>query len=224
MGNCSVKILPDKLDKPDSPNRTTNLPPSLEYQNAIDPTLGPTYIEYALGLSFACTVQIPSHSTTFGSVSDPFPTKKAARSNAAREAVHFLISQDLTNSDGTPKARNKKIKLGTAVRIDQRGMEVMRGTSWAQRVADLCPLLNLPTPTYRLTALAPSAPTMLSGSACFTGNPILPGNYGEVRNVYGKKNAKEECARGLFEVLKDLARARGVSVDVDGEEAEVEGK
>lgn len=36
---------------------------------------------------------------------------------------------------------------------------------------------------------------------------------GEVRNVYGKKNAKEECARGVWEALKDLAKKRGLDVE-----------
>lgn len=239
-------------------------PLNLEYQNALDPTLGPAYREYALGLSFACTVEIPSHSTSFGSPNNAFSTKKAARSNAAREAVQFLISEGLTNPNGTPKARNKKAKLGTAVRIEEQGMEVKKGTTYAQRVnsqsdssfgsvfllstsplstsvvskptslsthsppptfnptppttnppsphTDLCPLLGLPSPIYRFAATSPSAPNILSGTACFPANPILPGQYGEIRNVFGKKNAKEECSRGLWEVLRELARGRGVAV------------
>ncbi len=105
-----------------------------EYQNAIDPTLGPAYTEYAIGPAFACTVQIPSHSQSFGSVNNPFSSKKAARSNAAREAIQFLISEGLINADGAPKARNKKVKLGTAVRIEETGMEVKTGTTYAQRI------------------------------------------------------------------------------------------
>lgn len=237
-----------------------------EYQNALDPTLGPAYTEYALGLSFACTVEIPSHSTTFGSPNDAFPTKKAARSNAAREAVQFLISEGLTNPNGTPKPRNKKAKVGATVRIEEQGVEVKKGTTYAQRVngqsyslfvfvtrplnvptsnicrleayftiytlpssstppsstnphPDLCPLLGLPCPIYRFAAASPSAPNLLSGTACFPANPILPGQYGEIRNVFGKKNAKEECARGLWEVLREVARGRGVAV---GEMEEVE--
>ncbi len=30
--------------------------------------------------------------------------------------------------------------------------------------------------------------------------------------MFGKKNAKEECSRGLWEVLRELARGRGVAV------------
>ena len=31
--------------------------------------------------------------------------------------------------------------------------------------------------------------------------------------MYGKKNAKEDCARGVLEVLVDLAKKRGVDLD-----------
>ena len=55
---------------------------------------------------------------------------------------------------------------------------------------------------------------MFSGAAYFSGDalhyPSLKGEVGEVRNVYGKKNAKEECARGVWEALKGVAKERGV--------------
>lgn len=37
--------------------------------------------------------------------------------------------------------------------------------------------------------------------------------------MFGKKNAKEECARGLWEVLREVARGRGVILgdEVDGD-------
>ena len=42
---------------------------------------------------------------------------------------------------------------------------------------------------------------------------MFPKPLGEVRNVYGRKNAKEDCARGVLEVLNDLAKKRGVDLD-----------
>lgn len=56
---------------------------------------------------------------------------------------------------------------------------------------------------------------MLSGAAHFPSNPFFPKPMGEVRNVFGKKNAKEECARGLWEDLVVFAKGRGI--DVSGE-------
>ncbi len=88
---------------------------------------------------------------------------------------------------------------------------------------DLAPLLSLPPPLYRLAPASPAAPNLLSGAAYFTGmdaafHPLLKEPVGEVRNVFGKKNAKEESARGVWEVLRKVAKERGVDVEeVDGE-------
>ena len=59
---------------------------------------------------------------------------------------------------------------------------------------------------------------MLSGAAYFLDarHGLLEGGVGEVRNVFGKKNAKEECARGVWEVLRRIARERGVEVQEVG--------
>lgn len=43
-----------------------------------------------------------------------------------------------------------------------------------------------------------------------------------MRNVFGKKNAKEECARGVWEVLREVARDRGMEIEVGDEEEEDE--
>lgn len=46
----------------------------------------------------------------------------------------------------------------------------------------------------------------------------MQGAVGEVRNVYGRKGAKDECARGVWEVLRQLARKRGVEIEEVGED------
>ncbi|KAL9041972.1 MAG: hypothetical protein Q9180_000920 [Flavoplaca navasiana] len=202
----------------------------LEYYNAVDPTHstpGSIYTEYALGLSFACTCSIPSTDGSsmplvLGSPTTPFSNKKAARNNAAKAAVQHLISIGELNADGSCKAK-KKVKLGAGptVKVEAKGIEVKKDASYANRVNDLAPLLSLTTPVYRFTPTSAAAPNMFSGAAYFTGDalhyPSLKGEVGEVRNVYGKKNAKEECARGVWEALKGVARERGVEF----EEAEV---
>lgn len=83
-------------------------------------------------------------------------------------------------------------------------------TSYTLKVLKLCSLLQLPQPTYRLAPnpLAP-VPNILTGAAYFAESaihrhPLLVGPVGEVRNVFGKKNAKEECARGVFRVLMKI--------------------
>ena len=52
---------------------------------------------------------------------------------------------------------------------------------------------------------------MLSGYGSFPTQPGAPRRIGEVRNVFGKKNAKEEIAKGVWEFLKGEVEKRGVS-------------
>jgi len=54
---------------------------------------------------------------------------------------------------------------------------------------------------------------MVSAAATFPSSPLFPKPLGEVRNVYGKKNAKEECAKGVWSVLSALAVSRGTKID-----------
>ena len=74
---------------------------------------------------------------------------------------------------------------------------------------DFCPMLGLTAPTYQFSAASPNTPNLLTGFATFPGAIGLPSRIGEVRNVFGKKNAKEECAREIWQELKLLARKRG---------------
>lgn len=68
--------------------------------------------------------------------------------------------------------------------------------------------------------LSADAPNIISGWASFPTSPLFPGPLGEVRNVFGKKNAKEECAKGIWKELIQLARSRGIKVDDEQEDAE----
>ena len=54
---------------------------------------------------------------------------------------------------------------------------------------------------------------MLSGYASFPNQPGMPKEIGEVRNVFGKKNAKEELAKAVWVVLQGLAQKRGVKIE-----------
>ena len=74
--------------------------------------------------------------------------------------------------------------------------------------SELCPLLGLNNPQYRLEA---SGSSLYSGSAYFADEPLLRGPIGKVENIFGKKNAKEESARGVWKVLIALAAQRGIS-------------
>lgn len=108
-----------------------------EYFNATSPTQGPVYTDFGVGKSFACTCVIPGDSTVYGGTMNVFPTKKAAQVNAAREAMQSLISAGLVESDGSLKVK-KKVKCGTAVKVEGGGLGVNKNTSYAQRVNGIC--------------------------------------------------------------------------------------
>ena len=80
----------------------------------------------------------------------------------------------------------------------------------AKRKSDLCTALNIHPPTYRLAALDPAtAPHVYSGAARFESEPLMRQPVGEVRHVFGRKNAREECARGVVAYLEGVRRGRG---------------
>lgn len=164
---------------------------------------GPVYMEYAVGSFFACTCTIPARPMPFGSTSMQFSSKKGARNNAAMEAMKFLIAEGLATADGKDPSKTEK----NTVRLDV----ILTGTSYAQRINELCPILGVPLPKYVL-APNPHAPVsnILSGAAYFPPNPLLSGPFGEVRNVFGKKNAKEQCAKELFRVLMEIAKEKNI--------------
>ena len=183
---------------------------------AADPSLlaqGPIYTEFALGSLYACECLIDKRADSpFGSKDMGFPSKKAAKTNAAMEAVNWLVEQGELNPDGTAKKR-KKLKLGTAVKAQapSTGGEG-KGISFGQRVNDLYPILGLSAPEYRLRP-SPQAPNFHSGAAYFPRDPlVVKGPVGEINNVFGKKNAREECAKGVLEFLERLVRERGGEV------------
>ena len=77
----------------------------------------------------------------------------------------------------------------------------------------MCPVLGLSSPYYHLGPVSESAPNMLSGYATFPNAPNLPAEIGEVRHVFGKKKAREEIAKGVWQVLTALAAQSGVIHD-----------
>lgn len=165
---------------------------------------GPVYTEYTVGSCFACTCTIPARSEPFGSAFSSFPSKKAARASVAMEAMQFLIDQGLANSEGKDIRTAKK---GSKEKLE--AILLSNSSSYTQKVHELCPLLGLPQPLYRLASDAdgPMVNNILSGAAYFPNSPLplLSGPVGTIRNVFGKKNAKEECARELYTVLIQIA-------------------
>lgn len=134
-----------------------------------------------------------------------------------RETGHI----DPTSSTITKK---KKVKLAHtdagATQGQGDGLKAKPAASYAQQVNDLCPKLGLGPPDYKLTA-SPAAPGFHSGFAVFPHDPCIRGPIGEVRNVYGKKAAREECAKQVLAYLEEEAERRGAMMRAIREEGGV---
>lgn len=79
-------------------------------------------------------------------------------------------------------------------------------SSYGPFVNNLCASLGLLTPEYRLTN-STDVPGFWSGAAYIGREPSLQG-IAPIRHVFGKKRAKEECAKGVWEVLRGWKRER----------------
>lgn len=69
-------------------------------------------------------------------------------------------------------------------------------------------MLGLSSPEYRPTYIDPSAPDMHTIACFFKDGGAHEGPIGEVRNIFGKKNARNECARKTLQYLTDLKNQR----------------
>ncbi|EUC45811.1 hypothetical protein COCMIDRAFT_36514 [Bipolaris oryzae ATCC 44560] len=203
----------------------------LEYQRA---TSGPqpTYNDYQSGTQFACLLTLEGHPHPFGTLTSLFSSKKAARQDAARHAVeHFKAlgtwPQDTPiggikkkkkaqqpfpppSSSSSPPSSSSVLSPIQPPFPNQTPTVIAIGTgttSFAQRVATLAATLALPTPEWKYVS-HPSDPNFHSVACFFRGAGPHEGPIGEVRNVFGKKKAKEECARLTLEYLLDVREKR----------------
>jgi hypothetical protein len=89
-----------------------------------------------VGNHFACELQIDKRSAApFGGRLVMFPNKKAAKVNAAREAVEWLIANNYMGHDGPPaKKKRKNGSSVTAVIGSDATVEIKRDASFAQKV------------------------------------------------------------------------------------------
>ena len=80
-------------------------------------------------------------------------------------------------------------------------------TSYASQVAALAASLSLPPPEYIDTPCA-DAPDFHTVECVFRHGEPHAGPFGEVRNIFGRKKAREECARLTLAVLEEVRRER----------------
>ncbi|KAF2139992.1 uncharacterized protein K452DRAFT_289380 [Aplosporella prunicola CBS 121167] len=92
-----------------------------------------------------------------------------------------------------------------AVARGQMGKE----RSYGEQVMAFCPTVGCMQPEYRLAQDA-RVPGFWSGAAFFPHDPLIAKNgpVAEIRNVWGKKTARELCAKGVLAHLKAVAARR----------------
>lgn len=76
------------------------------------------------------------------------------------------------------------------------------------QVATLAHQLGLSTPEYRFINENSAVIDLHTVTCVFKNGGPHEGPIGEVRNVFGKKKAKEECARLTLEYLTEVKRQR----------------
>ncbi|KAL9089292.1 MAG: hypothetical protein Q9165_005860 [Trypethelium subeluteriae] len=78
-----------------------------------------------------------------------------------------------------------------------------------------CRALKLPTPQYDIKAASSASFSLFSGCVFLPADPRFPRPLGEVDNVYGRANAKEECARQAVRILVGEMRKREAEVEAE---------
>lgn len=187
---------------------------------------------------FVITVLIHESTTRFGReiiglgpkvVS--FSNKKSAKQFAAKKAIDWLTENEYIHQNSslahrpvsTPQQTNVATPPSTSPQTQQSPMTPPPVPSprspsatipFAQQVPDLCQRLGLTVPAYRLDQASPGS-AMYDAYADFGGDPSIDGKVGEVKNVYGKKAAKEEVARIVCSFLRDIERQRRAQFDLN---------
>jgi hypothetical protein len=183
----------------------------------------------------------PNPPLIFGSKETVFTTKKAARHHAAKLAVQHFQSQGLWTSSGDPNGtalsatgtgiKKRKAKKGptpssnpasndaaastngnASVNGSPDSEELPANASFAAQATFLANALNLGAPQYQYTS-NPACPNF-HDVACFFPSASHPvdGPVAAVRNVFGRKKAKEECARLVVAWLRELEEIRKAEV------------
>lgn len=162
---------------------------------------------------FSCTVLISENPQVFED-DVTFTSKKYAKQYIAMKTVDWLIANRLMPADGSarfPKAKQHSVQAAPSTPIAppaRSGSNSPPGTpptSYPSLIPHLCHKLGISPPKY---VFVQEFPPLTDAYADFGGDPTVNGKVGEVNNVYGKKNAKEQCAAIVYKFLKDIERHR----------------
>ncbi|KAJ8065585.1 hypothetical protein OCU04_006263 [Sclerotinia nivalis] len=194
----------------------------LEYHqaNTINPAAEYSEIEIS-PQRFTCSVIIKQNTEPISSLTS-FARKKDAKQFISKLAIEWLISQNLMPSTGavkfpkapiaphTPLAKTYRAPVSpldsTSATISPRERSTSP-TSYPGLIPDLCRALGFNVPTYKIVPMAEGS-LVYHGFADFGFDPRILGKIGEFRDIYGKKKAREVCAREVWYFLKDIERQR----------------
>jgi hypothetical protein len=174
-------------------------------------------------IRFAYGVQIAETSQLFGGTILSFSNKKDAKQYAAKKAIDWLIANNHMPSDGSarfpkppPPVQMPQSKRRTsASQLDSGTLGTLAegAKKYTTMIPPLCGKLGFGPPRYELEKVDDNS--FWRGYAFFPGNPLIEGKVGEVRNVWGHDNAKQEIAQVVYSFLKDIERQRGEQLDID---------
>lgn len=181
----------------------------------------PTYVDYQVGATlFTCQITIDSNDSSpalvFGSLDSKFTSKKVARQEAARLAIEHFKALGTWPTDSLDVGGIKKRKKASSSSSSSGPTPLVPPStttppptsgSYAQQLQSLAHALSLGTPEWRWTP-NPLDRDFHTVACYFAGGGQHAGPLGEVRNVFGKKKAKEECARLTLEYLKEVRKER----------------
>lgn len=192
----------------------------IEYQRAVSRPQ-PEYRDFALGIRFSCECWIDGIDTPFGSQHTLFRSKKEARQYAAKCAVeHFkakgLWPDSFTDVGGIKKKKvnavnavntSQPVLIGVSKVNDTTGTANETSANATTQLAVLASELNLGLPEFRQTQ---EDVEHFYTVACYFRQPggEFTGPYGELRHVYGKKRAKQDCAVEVLRHLQGLKEKR----------------
>lgn len=153
-------------------------------------------------------MELEGYSKPFSSLDALFGSKKAARQHAAVCAVAHLKTLGLW-PDNVGGIKKRKSAANTTSPSPAEGSNAGAGSdaksTVLSQVVALANLLSLGAPEYRFESDATNLHTV---SCFFKNGGQHEGPIGEVRNVLGKKRAKEECARLVLEYLSEEKKRR----------------
>ncbi|KAK4504102.1 hypothetical protein PRZ48_005017 [Zasmidium cellare] len=161
---------------------------------------------------FKCTLTfVDSPLPSFGSSLGPFKRKDIAKKAAAMEGVTWLRAQGKLSETTSKRRKSLPQQIDHPIAaVDTDDTQNRTGETVAQQVYELARRLGFSQPKFNIVRREAN---FVDESATFAEKdiryePRLAGVHGQVRRVFGKKVAHEECCRLVLQFLKEIQRSR----------------